>query len=418
MGRVGEPMPILALQPKPPARARAGSSFAALWVADVPSWAAQRLDPALEGRAVIVADGRRVLGANALARAARVRVGDALDRARGLCPDGVLVPYETAMIEAAWESALSRAYHFTPYLEPLRAGLAYLGGLSPLEAEALAQELGVRVGLAPSRGTALLAALCARERQARTARDEATFLEAVPVYVLRGAGIEADVIERLKLFGFRTLGNLRARVQAAQFAAYFGPRAAQLWSLAHGLETSPVSVFEPPIEISASFEFELPAAEPCEWAPALERCASLAVNRLGERLAGSVTVTLRSQLGLSSARRVLKDFTRDVRSVRLAAHQALEAALPGLELLALTVTLGSLHHLMPYQDSLFEVLERPHVREAIRAVHRRFPEGIGRFEPARAQAYLPEHRFRFVPLSGEVVAPPKKRRGRGKARGR
>jgi nucleotidyltransferase/DNA polymerase involved in DNA repair len=385
---------------------------AAAWVADTPSWAAQRLDPSLEGKAVVVVDARRAVGANTQARATGVRLGDALDRVRGLCPEAVLVPASSSTVEAAWDGALSSLSGLTPWLESVRPGLAYLAGVTALEAESLANELGVRVGLSRSRGTALLAALSAVENRARGVGDESGFLESVPTYLLRGAGVPEDVIEKLKLFGWRTLGDVRCRVSKAQLEAQFGVHAGRVWALAHGLDTVPIPVFTPPPEITVSDEFELPALEPHQFQPALERCVQRAVAALGERLAGNITVRLRSQLGLSQSRRILKDFSRDPRTILLVSQQALEDALPGLELLSLSVILSDLHRLVPYQDSLFDALERADVREAIGRVHLRFPEKIGRFEVHRPHATLPERRYRFVPLTGLEPKRPAPKRSR------
>ncbi len=322
------------------------------------------------------------------------------------------------MLEAAWESAVSGMDRVTPYLDPVRPGLAFLGGITGLEAEALSSELNARVGLARSRGTARLAALAALEGQARIVRNDARFLEQVPVVYLRGAGVPAWVVERLALFGLKTLGDLTSRVTLKQLAAQFGAFAASLWALSTGADDDSVPVYAPPPEVCASFEFEVPALEPGEWTPAFERVVHQATRQLGERLAGNVTVTTRTSLGVSTSRRVFKDFTREARSIHLVAAQALHGALqPGLELLSLGVTLGGLHHLIPYQDSLFGTLERPPVREAIKGVHRRYPERLGCFAITNPSAYLPERRFQFVPLTGEessARAKPSAKTGRAK----
>ncbi len=394
--------------PSPQGAGFGSRSIAALWLADPASWAAQRLDPNLAGRAVIVIEGPRVVGANALARKSGVRVLEPVGKARGLCPEAAFVPFEPALVKAAWDMAISSAYQLTPYLEPVRQGLLLLGGITPLEAEALGAGQQVRVGLAGSRGTAVLAALATNDGHARAVGDETTFLEQVPVYLLRGTGIPLEVIERLELFGLRTLGEIKARVTLKQLAAQFGEVAAKLWSLATGLDTRPVTVYAPPAELSAQFEFEVPALEPCEWMPGFGLAVHQAVAQLGsgfnltDRLAGSVTVGVNTAFGFSSAQRILKDFTRDEKTIRTTAHQALQIALqPGLEVLTVRVVLGDLLRPKPKQDSLFAILERADVREAVRKVHHRFPDQIGKLELHRPQAMLPEQRFRFMPLTGE-----------------
>jgi hypothetical protein len=393
------------LKPSPALATR--SSVAVLWIADVPSWAAERLDPKLEGLPVVVIDARQVVGANTLARAFGLRVGEAIDRARGLIPNVVFVPFDASNVQAAWDVTITGACSITPWLEPVKPGLAILGGLSAIEAEALALECHARVGLSSSRGTALLAALAARENSARIEHDQNRFLEGVPVYLLRGAGIPDWLVGRLTLLGLHTLGQIKARVTPKQLAAQFPEFASRLWSLANGLENSPVAVFKAPVEISSSYEFELPALEPHEWMPVLEHLLERAIAQLGERLAGNITVTVRTVFGSGRSRRILKDFSRDYKSIRPVAAQALHGALqPDLEVMAIEVSLGDLLPLRPFQESLFAVLERAPVRAAVRKVHARFPDGIGRFVIHRPKAYLPERRFGFVPLSGEEPSKP------------
>jgi impB/mucB/samB family len=414
--------------PSPTGAGLGSRSIAALWLADPASWAAQRLDPKLLGRAVIVIEGPRVVGANTLARKAGVRLLEPVGKARGLCPEAAFVPFEPALVKAAWDLTVSSAYGLTPYLEPIRQGLLLLGGITALEAEALGAEQHARVGLAGSRGAAILAALATGDGHARAVGDEIHFLEQVPVYLLRGAGIPLEVIERLELFGLRTLGEIKARVTLKQLAAQFGEVAAKLWSLATGLDTRPIAAYAPPAELTAHFEFEVPALEPCEWMPGFELAVHRAVTQLGsglnlmDRLAGTVTVGVNTALGFSSAQRVLKDFTRDEKTIRTTAHQALQIALqPGLEVLTVRVVLGDLLRPKPIQDSLFAILERADVREAVRKVHHRFPDRIGKLELHRPHAPLPEQRFRFSPMTGEENIRAKqtgKASGARKAKGR
>ena len=67
---------IPAPQPAPtasPARLEPPSRLlACAWVSDPPSWALQRLEPGLRGRAVVVVSGRRVAGRCEVARKAGI----------------------------------------------------------------------------------------------------------------------------------------------------------------------------------------------------------------------------------------------------------------------------------------------------------------------------------------------------------
>jgi hypothetical protein len=117
---------------------------------------------------------------------------------------------------------------------------------------------------------------------------------------------------------------------------------------------------------------------------------------------GGVTVTLTTPLGDSAARQVLKMYTCDSKSLFNAALRCLENAHTGLEFWALGLVLTDLLKPTPKQDNLFEIIERPNVREAIRTVHQHYPERLGRLEVHRPNAPLREQQFRYAALTGET----------------
>jgi impB/mucB/samB family len=374
-------------------------TLACAWVADLPTWALQRLEPKLREQPVVVLEGRRAAGVCERARRAGVKRGDAVDRVRALCPDAALAQLEPSALSAAWDAALEAMHRVTPWIEPMRPGVAYLAGITALDAEALSSELGLRVGVAHTRSAALLAALAARG--ARLVQDDAAFLSRVPVYLLRGAGIPAEIVSRLALFGLKTLGDIFLRVTATQLEAQFGQDGALLWSLVTGGDARPVPVYTPPSSLQSSWTFDPLALEPCDWSHVLEHLVSSVTDRLGSRVTGTVTVTLATALGESSARQVLKWYTADRRTLLNVTHRLVLEAHPGLEFERITLAFSDLLKPTPYQESLFGQLERPHVREAIKVVHQRYPDRIGRLEIVRPNAPLKERRFRFKAMDGE-----------------
>ncbi|HWG86127.1 MAG TPA: hypothetical protein VNT60_11670 [Deinococcales bacterium] len=399
-----------AAAPGPPLAAR--DAVAAVLVPDLPAWAAHAADPGLDDATVIVLDGGRVLGMDRAAREAGVRPGDARGRARALCPEAALVPHDAPRVQAAWENAVSLAYTRTPFLDPARPGLMYAGQLSREEAEGLVLDLRASVGLAQSRGTALLAALRAGGEHALSIADEAGFLEAVSTSVLAGAGVPAWVVERLELFGLRTLGQV-ARLTPRQLTAQFGQDARRVLELARGEDRASVALYRAPDEPEARYEFELPALEPAEWDPVLRHLLEEAAGKLGERLARTLTVGVKTAAGEATARRVLREPAREARALLTPAALALtEAVTPGEEVLALRVTLGGVFRPVPTQASLFAVLQRPGVRAAVDLVEGRFPGLLGRMQVVDEAAYLPEQRFRFLPLADAPSEPPARRGGK------
>jgi hypothetical protein len=399
--------------PAPPVSSQHPSSaFACLWIADVPTWTLERLDANLEDRAVIAIDAGRVTGVNALARWTGVRIGDALERAKGLCPTAIVRALEPSVLTGLWADTLDRLNGWTPWLESPKPGVVFLSGLTPHDGEEIARVLRGRVGISGSRDAALLAALAARGGTARHEPHQDRFLNRVPLRLLRGAGIALETLERLRLFGLETLGDLLERVTEAQLERQFPEDATRLWSFMHGADRRDIAIYEPPPSFSARLEFDEAALEPSELLPALEQTVRDATAQLTRHLAGALVLRLETAAGLRSSRQHLKDFTRDGKTLGRAAKKALLEIQGGLEVTAITVVLTDLSRPMPTQDNLFAILERPGVRETVQRVHRRFPDRLGRLRITNARAYLPERRFRFQPLTGEERAKPNSRKGK------
>ncbi len=350
---------------------------------------------------MIAVDGARVVGANTAARRFGVRLSESVTRARGLCPDGAFANLEPGVLEGTLALAVTRLNTFASHLERVDTGTVYAADLRATDAATLALELGVRVGISGSRGSALLAALAARENAVRLEPAENAFLHALPLRFVRGAGVGADTVERLATFGIATLGDLRDRTTRAQLERQFPRDHARLWSLANGDDGRAVPVYVPPAGVSARLELEMGALEPGELHPALDGLVATAISRLGAHLAGALALEVDTAAGQRSSRVHLKNYTRDTKTLERAARRALERAQGGLEVTALTLTLTDFSRPVPTQDSLFAVLERPGVRETVQRVHRRFPERLGRLRITNPRAYLPERRFRFVPLTGD-----------------
>jgi impB/mucB/samB family/impB/mucB/samB family C-terminal domain len=392
--------------PKPTARGitlpERARSVSCAWVADLPSWAIKRLEPNLHDLPVVVLAGRRATGVCALARKAGVRVGDPLDRVRSLCPEAAIAQLEPSTLKAAWDAALEAMHRVTPWIETSRAGQAFLAGLSALDGEALAAELGLRLGVAGTRSTALLGALAAQDCGARFVKDEAAFLSRAPVYLLRGAGISAEVVERLELFGLKTLGDILLRVTPKQLEAQFGRDAALIAGFVSPQDAHPIGLYVPPASLRLEWSFETPVLEPFAWDPPLARLVARLAERLGGLLAGTVTVTLHTLLGDSAARQMMAHYTCDPKTLLNAATRCFKEAHAGLEIERVTLMLSDLLRPVLRQDNLFGTLERPDVRDAIRVVHQHFPDRIGKLAIIRPDAPLRRQRFRFAPLDGEV----------------
>ncbi len=376
-----------------------GGSVAALFVADLPTWAFGRLDPQLPLHLPILAlSGERVVGANMPARKAGVRPGEHYARAMQLCPQALAYPHDEPAAQAAWEAVVATAYTFTPRVEVAHPGLLFAADLNPSEAEALAQVTQSRVGLAPSRGTAHLAALAAPQGSARVVRAELEFIAQVGLVYLRGMGFSPELTDRLELFGIHHLGDIhRYRLSKAQLKAQFGAEGERLYAIAHGLLDAPVPRYREPEEILERIEFEVPVVEPWEFEGALVEIVSRAARHLGTKVVWVVAVSVFTPLGCSTRRRVLGAGSQDPGTLcRVARLTLADAHVGGVEIQALEVRLGQLSLPPARQGDLFGSFSRPDVQDAIELVDRRFAGSIKRV--VLKAGTFPEDSYDFIPV--------------------
>jgi len=213
----------------------------------------QRDDPRLRGRPVIVGAGV-VLAASYEAKAYGIRTAMSASRARGLCPDAVVViPRMAAYSEAS--KAVYRVFHDTsPVVEGLSIdeafldvrGLEHISG-TPVEiARQLRRNVLDRVGLPITVGVARTKFL-AKVASGVAKPDglllvppdrELVFLHPLPVERLWGVG---DVTAaKLRARGIRTVGEV-ARLEEATLVSMLGRASGRhLHALAHNRDPRPV----------------------------------------------------------------------------------------------------------------------------------------------------------------------------------
>ncbi len=378
--------------------------FAALLIDDLPTWTLERRQPELRQVPVIVAQRGRIVGANALARGCGVRDNDDLHRARALVGiAGKSYRHDANIVSQAWETAFHQLELTSPRFVSTLPGRALLGDVRIHEAQELAQRLFARVGLAVSHSSAWLAAGSAKPGQARIALDEHAFLETIPISRLSQLEIEPATIKRLELLGLTNVAALH-QLSEGQLERGFGRRIGQrLYRISRGLERDAIPIHRPAREVSAELELESGVLEP----GLLEGAVSVVVQRAVRRLEGCQCAWVRLELqGLTWTRRQrwLPELSHAEKTILRVARALLEPALNGEAIVAMRVILGGLVRPMPIQDNLFVLYERPKVREAIKRVHERHQNKIGRLEQHRPKAMLPEDRTRFVALTGQETS--------------
>jgi protein ImuB len=191
---------------------------------------------ALVGRALAVAPPtgyeQRLGEVSGAAEAQGVCSGMALGEALARCPELELVPGDPVRVQEAWESLLETLESIGAAVEPARPGLAYLdsdplrslhrsdGAVIGVVQQALAGGVGARegvsgvhharIGAAPTRFSALAAALSVRSRRALVldGEDVRRWLAGRPIELLGYRTETEQLLDPLLRLGVRTLGEL------------------------------------------------------------------------------------------------------------------------------------------------------------------------------------------------------------------
>lgn len=317
--------------------------------------------PDLRGRPVVVGGSPfpqgRVISASAEACALGIHPALPIKTAYQLCPQAVFLLADFTRYRTIFKNILYYLYaDFTDRVESNELGGAFLEITgcpsfletkhSPSESECFAstvqgikvrleREYGLKVsiGVATSKGVALVASHCQRPSGLTVVspRQEKAFLAPLPIGHL---DLEPEVQHNLSLLGISNIGQLAALPLAATVRK-FGPSFAAIHRLANGDDPGRVSILARPPEIGveAIFDFGLDASNAATHLPMLaERVANQlnGVETPGQAaLRGRVVIlrlyTGRVPLTLST---VLKAYTAEVHLILRAAQRLLSEGAP------------------------------------------------------------------------------------------
>ncbi|HTQ81088.1 MAG TPA: DNA polymerase Y family protein [Thermoanaerobaculia bacterium] len=313
-----------------------------------PMAARLRSEPELLREAVVVVQGNgnaaRVIAATRLAREAGVRPGQTLPQARALCPKLVARARDGQCERSAQEALLEAAEGFSPRVEDVGEGLAYLDFLG-IERHfrgeapeldfgralvAAVEDIGLpaRVGIASSKLAARIAAGLPETPVVVQAGEEAAFLAPLPLSRLAP---ELDLAATLERWGLRTIGDL-ARLPSARVASRLGAEGSALHTTARGIDPRPLLPRElpPGFEEGMTLEWPLVALEPFLFVgrSALERLC----HRLETRGLACTRLQLLLRLepeGHQERSIALPAPSRDVKTLLTLVRLDLEARPPG-----------------------------------------------------------------------------------------
>jgi nucleotidyltransferase/DNA polymerase involved in DNA repair len=269
--------------------------------------------PDLAGQPLIVGDAeqpKRILDCSQEAYEAGVRYGMNLRKALGLCPQAAVLPPDPVLYRSRWRGVLDALDEIAPQVEDEELGRAYLnvaglerhyrddGHLAARICETVRAASGLlpRIGIAGGKLPARAAASSVEPGGvcAVPPGSEAAFLAPMDVDLLP---VEVDVVERLRMLGLETLGEVAA-LSLPELQSQFGFEGARIWELANGADRDPIRPREHREEIVAGLSFEAPVA----GVDVLIAGARQLLSRLRLPLKGRAARELTLQAELSSGR--------------------------------------------------------------------------------------------------------------------
>jgi DNA polymerase-4 len=270
---------------------------------------AERDDPSLRGKAVVVGAGARgvVLSANYAARKYGIRAAMPVGRAKRMAPNAVFVTPDHQRYSEVSAKVMEIFDSFTPLVEPISLDEAFLDVTGARKLLGTGREIAVEirrqveasegitcsVGIAPSKFIAKLASgHCKPNGILEIPADRIlNFLHPLPVNAIWGVGPKtAETLERL---GLRTVADIANLPRATLIRALGQASGASLYELAWGRDYRDVTPNEPDKSISAAETFAQDIDDPEEILQEFLRLTEKAAARLRENGYYAKTISIK-----------------------------------------------------------------------------------------------------------------------------
>jgi DNA polymerase-4 len=270
---------------------------------------AERDDPSLRGKAVVVGAGARgvVLSANYAARKYGIRAAMLVGRAKRMAPHAVFVTPDHQRYSEVSAKVMEIFDSFTPLVEPISLDEAFLDVTGARKLLGTGREIAVEirrqveasegitcsVGIAPSKFIAKLASgHCKPNGILEIPADRIlNFLHPLPVNAIWGVGPKtAETLERL---GLRTVADIANLPRATLIRALGQASGASLYELAWGRDYRDVTPNEPDKSISAAETFAQDIDDPEEILQEFLRLTEKAAARLRENGFYAKTISIK-----------------------------------------------------------------------------------------------------------------------------
>jgi DNA polymerase-4 len=330
---------------------------------------AERDDPSLRGKAVVVGAGARgvVLSANYAARKYGIRAAMPVGRAKRMAPHAIFVTPDHQRYSEVSAKVMEIFDSFTPLVEPISLDEAFLDVTGARKLLGTGREIAVEirrqveasegitcsVGIAPSKFIAKLASgHCKPNGILEIPADRIlNFLHPLPVNAIWGVGPKtAETLERL---GLRTVADIANLPRATLIRALGQASGASLYELAWGRDYRDVTPNEPDKSISAAETFAQDLDDPEEILREFLRLTEKAAARLRENgyYAKTISIKVRfadfSTISRSKTLPLPIDSTHDIYEIAKSLYLALNLDRAHLRLVG--ISLDNLSEAAPEQ---------------------------------------------------------------------
>ena len=298
-----------------------------------PVWAYRWLAKAQGSYIVVHQD--RVLSATPDLDRRGVVVGMSATRALGVAPHAAVYPSDPILEQHAQEALFRTVHGWTPFIREVGQGHFFFNAedLEPLDDWCAAHR--VPMGWARSQPLAELAALRAQPGRILRITESVTghFFDRYPTERLRPHIIPHDIVDRLALFGLRTLGHIRRHLTPKQLTDQFGGAITPLLHYLWPKPDVPIPISLPPARLFiTSDDFTEPITQTEDLTTYLPALAQRAETELASREAWrlDVYVAIRQLAEPISCTRYLRTPIRTANEVIGPAQQALAHLLADL----------------------------------------------------------------------------------------
>lgn len=330
---------------------------------------AERDDPSLRGKAVVVGVGARgvVLSANYAARKYGIRAAMPVGRAKRMAPHAIFVTPDHQRYSEVSAKVMEIFESFTPLVEPISLDEAFLDVTGARKLLGTGREIAVEirrqveasegitcsVGIAPSKFIAKLASgHCKPNGILEIPADRILdFLHPLPVNAIWGVGPKtAETLERL---GLRTVADIANLPRTTLIRALGQASGASLYELAWGHDYRDVTPNEPDKSISAAETFAQDLDDPEEILQEFLRLTEKAAARLRENNYYAKTISIKvrfadfSTISRSKTLPLPIDSTHDIYEIAKSLYLALNLDRARLRLVG--ISLDNLSEAAPEQ---------------------------------------------------------------------